>query len=117
MYKKTINLLFFMCIILVSISYVNAVDDSKLAISSLDVILDDETENLVNNNRIRQDIEPGDEIEFRIKITNTYTEEENIKIEKDVVSLTLTTNKYDNDGVMIGYEALFTVYLNGQDPL
>ena len=39
--------------------------------------------------------------------------EEEFSMDKDVVSMTLTTAKFDNDGNMMGYQALFTVYFSG----
>jgi len=41
--------------------------------------------------------------------------EDVFSMKKDVISMTLTTAKFDNDGNMIGYQALFTVYFSGHE--
>ena len=41
--------------------------------------------------------------------------EEEFSMEKDVVSMTLTTVKFNSEGDMLGYQALFTVYFSGHD--
>ena len=41
--------------------------------------------------------------------------EDAFSMKKDVISMTLTTAKFDNDGNMIGYQALFSVYFNGHE--
>ena len=41
--------------------------------------------------------------------------EDAFSMKKDVISMTLTTAKFDNDGNMIGYQALFSVYFSGHE--
>jgi len=41
--------------------------------------------------------------------------EDAFSMKKDVISMTLTTAKFDNEGNMIGYQALFSVYFNGHE--
>jgi hypothetical protein len=42
-------------------------------------------------------------------------DEEKFVMEKDVVSMTLTTVKFNSEGDMLGYQALFMVYFRGHE--
>ncbi|PCH94326.1 MAG: hypothetical protein COB85_05730 [Bacteroidetes bacterium] len=45
-----------------------------------------------------------------------YYDRGDFNIKKEVVSVTLTTKKYDLKGDFVGYQALFVVYMNGKGP-
>lgn len=47
---------------------------------------------------------------------NWYYDKGDFNIKKEVVSITLTTKKFDTDGNFLGYQALFVVYTKGNKP-
>jgi len=71
---------------------------SKLIFSDVDVKVGGRTSNNLNNNdRIGEDVEPGDNIEFRIKVQNNFTSAENLKIRDVTVKTTIEGIDDGND--------------------
>lgn len=63
---------------------------SKLIFSDVDVKVGGKTSNnLVNGDRIDEEAEPGDALEFRIKMQNNFTSAENLKIRDIIVKTTI----------------------------
>ena len=71
---------------------------NKLKISDLDVKVDDKSDkNVANNSKISKDAEPESDVEFRIKIENLYTKEENVEIKDIEVEVTIEDIGDDSD--------------------
>jgi len=92
------------------------IEDIKWLESSIDTIYMENVETgELEETIIHEDLQRGDITKIFVK-ENWYLDEENFNIEKEVINITLATKKYDKSGDMVGYEALFTVYLNGNSP-
>jgi len=64
--------------------------DSKLAITDLDVKVGSKTKkNLKDGDRIGQEAEPGDEVTFKLEISNLFTDDEDIEIQNVEVEITI----------------------------
>lgn len=62
--------------------------ETKLNFSDVDVKVGGRTSNnLKNGNDIREDAKPGDNLEFRVEMKNTYTSAENLKINDITVNV------------------------------
>lgn len=71
---------------------------SKLVFSDVDVKVGGRTSNNLNDNdRIGEDVEPGDNLEFRIKVQNNFTSAENLKIRDITVKTTIEGIDDGND--------------------
>ena len=58
-----------------------------------------------------------DEVVKIFTVEDWYLDKETFRMEKKMISMTLTTLKLDLNGDPIGYEILFKVYLDGRDQL
>ncbi len=69
---------------------INVSKGSKLIISDLDILVDGKTDrNVQNNTKIRKEVKPGSDVEFKIEIKNRFTKEENLEIEDIEVQVTI----------------------------
>jgi len=88
----------------------------KLIEYSLDTIYIEDFESGDLNETVVEESLERDEITKIFLREDWYYDKQNFNIEKEVVSITLTTKKFDLEGNFLGYRALFVVYMNGKEP-
>lgn len=93
-----------------------AIEDIKLIEYSLDTIMMENFETGKLYETVVEESLARDEITKIFLREDWYFDKENFNIKKEVVSITLTTKKYDLQGDFLGFRVLFVVYMNGKEP-
>ncbi len=93
-----------------------AIEEIKLIEYSLDTTFIEDFETGDLQETVVEESLERDEITKIFLREDWYYDKENFNIRKEVVSITLTTKKFDLEGNFLGYRALFVVYMNGKKP-
>ena len=93
-----------------------SIKEIKLIEYRIDTVYVEDFETGEMQETVVEEVLARDEITKIFLRENWFYDKENFNIEKEVVSITVTTKKFDNKGDFVGYEALFVVYMNGKEP-